>query len=85
MLLLQYLGVRSAYLFAIFTCVQLVALVGNEVGVAAGHTGRISFNWAYGFTMTGFAILGVEGLTTVSAEIKLKGSADSRCLTYSHP
>lgn len=66
MLLLQAFGVRSAYLFAVFTSVQLISLVGNEVGIASGRVGQVSFTWAYGFTMMAFAVLGVEGLTTVS-------------------
>lgn len=87
MLLLQSFGIRSAYLFAVITVIQLISLLGNEAGRGSGRKGLVSFSWAYGFTMTAFTALGVEGLTTVSEIISLVQSSHS--LTpdprYLHP
>ncbi len=67
MLLLQSLGIRSAYLFAVLTGVSLMGLLSDEVLRAlTGRSARVGFWYNYAVPLALYMIVAVEGITTVS-------------------
>lgn len=66
MLLLQAVGIRSAYIFAILSSVLLVGLIVDEVlRFCTGRKEKVGFWGTYILTMIPFAVIGVEAVTTV--------------------
>jgi len=62
MLLLQWLGVRSAYVYAILAGTLLAAVVGMEVSSKAPRT--VTFGWGYLTTLPLFVVFAVEAMTS---------------------
>lgn len=62
MLLLQAVGIRSAYIYAIISGTLLVGVIGNEVTSKTIRT--VGFGWGYLATLPLFVLVAVEAVTT---------------------